>query len=162
MPFALLLAVVLAAETPEEEHPNRVENEHAKLIALAAGAVLIGGGTAIGSWVDREGTFGRVSAITAGTLSTALVSASLGAFIASSIFLSRAHAKSVLELVTDIIDYSVTVALTSIISGFVGLGVGALASGFATAPPGTPRGVFGITSGSVLAVTGISVLLVGW
>ena len=55
-----------------------------------------------------------------------------------------------------------TVALTSVISGFVGLGVGALVSGFATDAPGTSRGAIGVASGSVLGVTGITVMIVAW
>jgi hypothetical protein len=162
VPLALVLAAVLAAENPAEEHAMRAEETHGKLIALTAGAVLLGTGAALGSWVDREGTFGRVSAITAGTLATGVLAASLGAFITSRLFLGRANAKTLLEVASDILEYSVSVAVASIVSGLVGLGVGALVSGFASAPPGTPRGVFGVVSGSVLAATGVSVLIVAW
>lgn len=162
MLLALTLSLLLNADPVEPEAPNRRDREHVQLIGLGAGAVLISAGSALGAWVDRDGTFGRVSAVTAGTLGTALLSASLGAFIASRVYLARANASSVAELASDLLEYSVGVALASIVSGLVGLGVGALVSGFATGPPGTPRGVFGIASGSVLAATGITVLIVAW
>ena len=164
MPLTLVLAVMLAAETPipAEEHPTRAEQSHGQLIALTTAAVLLGTGAALGSWLDRDGTFGRVSAITGATLATGALAATLGAFIASRLFLGRANASSLIELGADLLEYSVTVALTSVISGFVGLGVGALVSGFATDAPGTSRGAIGVASGSVLGVTGITVMIVAW
>ena len=155
---------MLAAEplVPGEEHPTRAEQSHGQLIALTTAAVLLGTGAALGSWLDRDGTFGRVSAITAGTLATGALAATLGAFIASRLFLGRAQATTLLELGEDLLEYSVTVAVTAVLSGLVGLGAGGLISGFATDAPGTSRGVFGVASGSVLGVMGISVMIVAW
>ena len=96
VPLALVLAVVLAAESqvPDEEHPTHAEQAHGQLIGLMAGAVVVGTAAALGSWLDRDGTVGRVSAITAGSLAIGAIAASLGALIASRVYLGQANATS--------------------------------------------------------------------
>ncbi len=173
MPFSLIIAVVLAqadvapstpVETGSPASPG-LSSEHVRLLGFSAAAVALGAGAGACSWADRDGGFGRACAITTGTLGTALLAASLGALIASKLYPMRSDATTLGEAAGEVVDNSfsaIGIAVVSTVSGLVGLAVGAIASVFATAPPGTPRGVFGVAGGGVMIATSISVLFLAW
>ena len=168
MHLALILAAVLAAQTVEPpEAPERVtlSSSQATLLGLTIGSVAVGGGAALGAWLDRDGTFGRICAITAGTLGSALLTASLAAWISSFIWPAAPQGETISGVASQIVEDTgrfIAMGVVSFITGLVGLAAGAVMSGFVSAPTGTQRGVLGVAGGGVMIATSVTVLLIAW
>lgn len=174
MHLALLIAAILSAESVEapalaepptpEDHAT-LSKTQARLLGLGLGSIALGTGAALGSWFDRDGTFGRVCAITAGTLGTALLTASLAALISSFIWPAAAEGTTVEGVASAIIEDTgrfIAMGLVSMFAGLAGLAGGAVMSAFVSAPTGTQRGVLGVAGGGVMVATSITVLLLAW
>jgi hypothetical protein len=186
MHLALILTASLAStdaveptpaptEVPTEaptEAPKPAEPEHVglsdiqlELIGLGIGSVALGTGAGLGAWFDRDGTFGQISAITAGTLGGAMLAASLAALISSWLYPAAPRGETVQgvaeEIVVDTFRF-IGIGVGALIGGLIGLAASAVASGFVSATPGTPRGALGLAGGGLMIATSITVLLVAW
>lgn len=162
MHLALALAAVLAVddveppvelEPPVERpapKPSPERGRRARLIGFSAGAVALGAGAALGAWLNREGTFGRVCAVTAGTLGAAFLVTGVTYLIA---WLAGGGARP---------HGAGQAALVAAVAGLVGLAGGAVAAVLASAPPGVPRGATGVAGGGLMAATGVTVLIATW
>jgi hypothetical protein len=174
MHLALLIAAVLSAESvegpalvepPKPEERVTLSNSQARLLGLGIGSVLLGSGAAIGAWADRDGTFGRVCAITAGTLGTALLTASLAALISSFIWPAAPEGTTVSGVASEMIEDTgrfIAMGIVTMFAGLAGLAGGAVMSAFVSAPTGTQRGLLGVAGGGVMVATSITVLLLAW
>ena len=169
MHLALLMAAVLAADTVEpaakpEEHAT-LSTRQARLLGVGIGSIALGTGAALGSWFDRDGIFGRVCAISAGTLGTALLTASLAALISSFIWPAAPEGTTVEGVASEIIEDTgrfIAMGIVTMFAGLAGLAGGAVMSAFVSAPAGTQRGVLGVAGGGVMVATSITVLLLAW
>jgi len=170
----MLLAAVLTADSVEppaladppkpEEHAT-LSKRQARLLGVGLGTVALGTGAALGSWFDRDGTFGRVCAITAGTLGTALLTASLAALISSFIWPAAPEGTTVSGVASEIIEDTgrfIAMGIVTMFAGLAGLAGGAVMSAFVSAPTGTQRGLLGVAGGGVIVATSITVLLLAW
>jgi hypothetical protein len=116
------------------------------LLGVGIGTAVLGVGVALGAWFDRDGTFGRVCAITAGTLGMATLGAGLGALLFGG-------ARD--EFMADLAG-----VLGGVIGGSIGLVLGGVASPFLSEPRGEPRAVLGVAGGGVMLVVPLTVLLI--
>ena len=174
MHLAMLLAAVLTAdsveppppaEPPKPEEHATLSKTQARLLGVGLGTVALGTGAALGSWFDRDGTFGRVCTITAGTPGTALLTASLAALISSFIWPAAPEGTTVEGVASEIIEDTgrfIAMGLVTMFAGLAGLAGGAVMSAFVSAPQGTQRGVLGVAGGGVMVATSITVLLLAW
>ena len=172
MHLALLIAAVLSAESVEapvlaEPPPQGVSlsSRQASLLGLGLGTVALGTGAAIGAWADRDGTFGRICAITAGTLGTALLTASLAALISSFIWPAAEQGTTISGVASEIVEDTgrfIAMGLVTFFAGLAGLAAGAVMSVFVSAPPGTQRGVLGVVGGAVMVGASITVVALAW
>ncbi len=142
MTLALALATLLAADSGAPPSTVPAERTHdsdrPRLLAVSAAGVLLGAGAATGAWLDRDGAFGRGCAIAGGTLGTAMVGAALAYGIS---LLTRGPDGDVFD--------AVAAGFATLYGFLAGLAVGAVVSAFASAPPGTPRGVLGLVGGGL-------------
>lgn len=168
MHLALIVALTVAAEpapvetVPQEPVAERVSlsDNQARLVGLGIGTTLLGTGAALGAWLDRGGTFGQVSAITAGALGTAVLAAGVSALIGTLLWPASRPGDSAGEAIVNDTFRFIAIGALSMVAGFAGLAVGAVASGFLSVPPGTQRGVLGVVGGGVMVATSVTVLII--
>lgn len=112
--IACLVSVLVAQTAPEPTPATEPVNEPAPVLAPAppvesgislnddqrtalgfgiAGSA-IGIGASLGAWFDRDGTFGRISAITSGTLGTAILVGGVAMLLAAAIMPKEPQATS--------------------------------------------------------------------
>jgi hypothetical protein len=162
----------VAPAPPLEELPesssgdHEFRDRHATLLGLGGATVALGAAGAIASWLDRDGTFGRVSAITVGTIGTAFLIAGISALIAYWVnAVPERNPTTAGEMVGEIVEKTfsmVAVGIVAIIAGLAGLAVGAVMSAFVSAPPGTQRGVLGLAGGGAMIAASIAVVAIAW
>jgi hypothetical protein len=158
-----MIAAEPTTPPPEETAPKNedvsLSDNQKRVIGFGLGSIALGTGAALGAWLDRDGTFGRVSAIVAGTLGSALAIAGISALITSFIFPKSTRTGYLEEAVEDT-GRTLMVGVVAIVAGLAGLIAGGVMSGFVSAPPGTQRGVLGIAGGGAMAVTSIVSIIV--
>jgi len=166
MHLALALAALLAVDDvgaptdvppPAPEEKPAPKDPHPRLIGFSIGAVALGAGAALGAWFDRDGVFGRACAIGAATLGAAFFATGV-VYLIAWLAGGGAHQHGTPESAVT----ARSAAIAAAVAGLVGLVGGAVGSAFASAPPGTPRGVLGVAGGGVMAATGVTVLIAAW
>jgi len=133
---------------------SRADRYHAALTTFSAASVVLGLGAGVSAWLDRDGVFGRVGAITGGTLGTAFLFAGVAYAIAWSVARQADLGTTVSAVLAGM--------RAAAIAAAVGLVVGAVGSAFATGPPGDGRGAIGIAGGAVMGATAIIALGAVW
>lgn len=131
-------------------------------LLFGASTIALGAGAALGSWFDREGTFGRIAAVSAGVIGLGLLAAGVGGVITRLINDARPIPADPIEAGVQAVGSAIAQAMVALISGVVGMVAGGLIAGFTTTPPGIQRGVVGIIGGSLMAVTGTTVMIATW
>ena len=131
-------------------------------VAFGASTILLGAGAALGSWFDRDGAFGRICAVTAGSIGLGLVAAGLGGLITRLINDARPIPQDPIEAGLQAFSSAIAQGMVALVSGVVGMVAGGLIAGFTTTPPGTQRGVVGMVGGSLMAVMGTTVMIATW
>ncbi|MBE2251093.1 MAG: hypothetical protein IAE78_16255 [Myxococcus sp.] len=152
------------APAPEvaKDQPEGFSRRRANAVMFAAGATLLGVGAALGAWIDRKGTFGRVCAVTAGALGLGLLAAGVGGLVTRLIHDATPPPKDPLEAGLRAVASAVAQGLVMLIAGVAGMVAGGLIAGFTTTPPGVQRGVVGVSAGALTAVMGATVLIAAW
>jgi hypothetical protein len=140
-----------AAQASTKGTHSAQARRYLKSLVFGASTLVLGSGAALGSWFDRDGVFGRVCAVSAGAIGVGLLAAGVASLITRLINDAKPDD-----------DSSVAQGIVGLITGVVGMVAGGLVSGFASTPAGTPRGVVGIVGGSLLAVTGTTVMIASW
>ncbi len=149
------------AELPPDPS-DELARRRVKLVVFGSSTILLGAGAALGSWFDRDGTFGRICAVTAGSIGLGFVAAGLGGLITRLINDARPVSENPIEAGMEAVGSAIAQGMVALISGVVGMVAGGLIAGFTTAPPGTQRGVVGIVGGSLMAVVGTTVMIAAW
>lgn len=152
---------VLEPAPPVESGVSLDEDQRTALGFGIAGSVL-GIGAGLGSWFDREGTFGRVSAIGSGTLGTAMLVGGVAMLIAAAVMPKAPRGSTVSGVVEEVIGdtgRAIAIGVVGVIAAGVGLVGGAVMSAFVSAPPGTQRGVLGVSGGAVMLATSVTVIV---
>lgn len=139
--------------------PAPEDRDHTALIAFSAASVALGVGAGLTGWFARDGTLGRVGAITAGTLGTAFLVASVAFAIAYLTFSRTDMSNGHPGLDRGGLRAGIFFAAIASVVGLIG---GAVASAFATAPPGVGRGAIGLVGGGLTALCGASLLIAAW
>lgn len=182
MIFACLVSVLVAQPAPEPTPATEPVTEPAPVLApappvesgislnddqrnalgfgIAGSAIGIGAG--LGSWFDRDGTFGRISAITSGTLGTAMLVGGVAMLIAAAVMPKEPRGGTVSGVVEEVIGdvgRAIAIGVIGIIAAGVGLVGGAVMSALVSGPPGTQRGVLGVAGGGVILATSVTVIV---
>ena len=131
-------------------------------LLFGASTIVLGAGAALGSWFDREGTFGRIAAVSASVIGLGLLAAGVGGLVTRLINDARPIPADPIEAGVQAVGSAIAQAMVALVSGVVGMVAGGLIAGFTTTPPGTQRGVVGIIGGSLMAVTGTTVMIATW
>lgn len=154
-------APVLAPAPPvESEFSLNADQRNA--LGFGIGASVVGIGAGLGSWFDRDGTFGRISAITSGTIGTAMLVGGVAMLIAAAVFPKEPRGSTVSGVVEEVIGgvgRAIAIGVIGIVAAGVGLVGGAVMSAFVSAPPGTQRGVLGVAGGGVMLATSVTVIV---
>jgi hypothetical protein len=166
-PDAPVLKPAEESTAPELASPVSIAEDetfsrHAKLLGIASAGVAVGTAGALVSWFDREGTWGRVSAITVGALGAAMFAAAVGGLVAALIDADRPVVGNAIERASAWLFTGLAVILVGLITGFVGLAVGAVASTLLSEPSGTQRGVVGLAGGGTLVAASIAMVAFAW
>lgn len=148
-----------AEETAPKNEDVSLSDNQQRVIGFGLGSIALGTGAALGAWLDRDGTFGRVSAIVAGTLGSALAVAGLSALITSFIFPKSTRVGFMEDAIEDT-GRAIAIGVVAIVAGLAGIIAGGVMSGFVSDPPGTQRGVLGIAGGGAMAVTSVVSIIV--
>lgn len=154
-------APVLAPAPPVE--PEFLNADQRTALGFGIGASVVGIGAGLGSWFDRDGTFGRVSAITAGTLGTAMLVGGVAMVIAAAVMPREPQASTVSGVVEEVIGdvgRAIAIGVVGVIAASVGLVGGAIMSALVSAPPGAQRGVLGVAGGAAMLVTSITLVTI--
>ncbi|MER2565255.1 MAG: hypothetical protein ABTQ32_31310 [Myxococcaceae bacterium] len=153
------------APAPPVEPESFLNADQRSALGFGIGASAIGIGAGLGAWFDREGTFGRISAITAGTLGTAMLVGGVAMLIAAAVIPKAPRGSTVSGVVEEVIGgvgRAVSIGVIGIIAAGVGLVGGAIMSALVSAPPGSQRGVLGVAGGSAMLATSIALVAVSF
>lgn len=153
-------APVLAPAPPVE--PEFLNADQRTALGFGIGASVIGIGAGLGSWFDRDGTFGRISAITSGTLGTAMLVGGVAMLIAAAVMPKEPRGSTVSGVVEEVIGgvgRAIAIGVIGIVAAGAGLVGGAIMSAFVSAPPGTQRGVLGVAGGAAMLATSVTVFV---
>lgn len=161
-PVAEVAEAEAAPTPPVENQPEGFSRRRMNALLFASGSVLLGAGGALGAWFDRDGTIGRICAISVGAIGLGLFAAAVGGLITRLIHESQPQPSKPLEAGIAAVGAAVAQAMVALISGVVGMVAGGVIAGFATTPPGTQRGVVGIVGGGLTAVTATAVAIAVW
>jgi hypothetical protein len=149
------------AELPVDQE-EKVSRKRVNAVLFASGSAAIGAGVALASWFDRDGTFGRVAAITGGVFGLGMLAASVGGLIARLIHEAQTPPENPVAAGFDALGAAITQALVAGVSGLVGMVAGGVIAGVTSTQPGVPRGVTGIAGGGLMALTGVAVAIAVW
>ena len=149
------------AELPPDA-PEGLSRRRVNSLVFGSSTILLGAGAALGAWFDREGTFGRICAVSAGAIGLGLVAAGLGGLITRLINDATPLSSNPIEAGAQAVGSAVAQAMVALIAGVVGMVAGGVIAGITTTPPGTQRGVVGIIGGTLMAVTGTTVMIATW
>lgn len=146
----------------EDTRPPKKGDLEGKLAmgTLATFGIAMAVTTGIGSWVDQNGDFGRVSAIAASTFGVGSLGFALGTILGAAAFFNDPKLRN-LNLLEAILSAMVGAAFAfaiGVIVGTAGLVGGAVLGAVVSAPPGVQRGTLGVASASVLGAVSISML----
>lgn len=154
-------APVLEPAPPVESGVVLNDDQRTALGFGIAGTAL-GIGAGLGSWFDRDGTFGRVSAISSGTLGTAMLVGGVAMLIAAAVMPKQPRGSTVSGVIEEVIGdtgRAIAIGVVGVIAAGVGLVGGAVMSAFVSAPPGTQRGVLGVSGAAVMLATSVTVIV---
>ncbi|MDP3505763.1 MAG: hypothetical protein Q8S33_35800 [Myxococcales bacterium] len=149
-------------ELPKDSKAEAMARRRVNSLLFGASTIVLGAGAALGSWFDREGTFGRITAVSAGVIGLGLLAAGVGGLITRLINDASPTPADPVEAGLQAVSSAIAQGMVALISGVVGMVAGGLIAGFTTTPPGTQRGVVGIIGGSLMAVTGTTVMIATW
>lgn len=158
---ALEPAPVLAPASPVE--PEFLNADQRTALGFGIGASVIGIGAGLGSWFDRDGTFGRISAITSGTLGTAMLVGGVAMLIAAAVMPKEPRGSTVSGVVEEVIGgvgRAIAIGVIGIVAAGAGLVGGAIMSVLLSAPSGTQRGVLGVAGGAAMLATSVTLVVI--
>lgn len=150
------------APAPPVEPESFLNADQRSALGFGIGASVIGIGAGLGAWFDRDGTFGRISAITSGTLGTAMLVGGVAMLIAAAVMPKAPRGSTVSGVVEEVIGgvgRAIAISIIGLISAGVGLVGGAVMSAFVSEPPGTQRGVLGVSGGAAMLATSVTVIV---
>ncbi|MFT3706047.1 MAG: hypothetical protein QM817_00130 [Archangium sp.] len=136
-----------APAEPAVSTPKR-EKEWAGVFIGGVGSV-VAISTALGSWIDQNGDFGRFCAVAGTALGVGALSFGV-AFLISLLAQLDDSPKGIIEALFHGIGSFVIAALVGVIGGAVGVAGGAVIGIFASQTPGVSRGTLGVASSGVL------------